>query len=130
MKTKKNTATILWRLSLVSLLPAISASLESFIDDTALDAWVFWKWLVFWVLGIGLFWKGIRLASSQKPASFRPGAFTGKELYSLLLELGFANMALGSMGILSVLNDQWRSIAAITGAVYFALRGIVYLFKK
>ena len=52
------------------------------------------------------------------------------ESFVVIRELGFANIALGVMGILSVINSNWRILAAITGGLFFGLAGIQHLFKK
>ncbi len=87
------------------------------------------KWFVFWTTGIRLFTAGI--SQSSNPA-FTARIFKMKTLesYIVIRELGFANISLGVMGILSVINDHWRILAAITGCLFFGLAGIQHLFKK
>ena len=130
VKTKNTVLFTAWCIALVAILPIASAALESRIDQTALNWPIYWKWFIFWGLGIRLFFKGIRLASAPQYTGLSLSSFSNRECYLLLLELGFANMALGSMGILSVINDQWRLIAAIAGAIYFGLADMLRLLKK
>ena len=52
------------------------------------------------------------------------------ESFVIIRELGFANIAMGVMGILSVLNNNWRVMAAITGGMFLGLAGILHLLKK
>ena len=116
-KTNHTTLFTIWCIALIAVLPITAALLESRIDQVSLNSANYWKWFIFWGVGIRLFFKGIKLASTPQS-------------HLTLLELGFANMALGSMGILSVINDQWRLIAAIAGAIYFGLADMLRLLKK
>jgi hypothetical protein len=132
MKVKTNHTTLftIWCIALIAVLPIGSALLEARIDQVPLNYANYWKWFIFWGVGIRLFFKGVRLASTPQITGLSVSSFKNRESYLLLLELGFANMALGSMGILSVINDQWRLIAAIAGAVYFGLADMLRLLKK
>ncbi len=130
VKTKHTTLFTIWCIALLAVLPIAAALLESRIDQVDLSWPNYWKWFIFWGVGIRLFFKGIKLASTPQFAGLSLSSFKNRESYLLLLELGFANMALGSMGILSVINDQWRFIAAIAGAIYFGLTDMLRLSKK
>jgi hypothetical protein len=99
--------------------------------DQAAPSWPdYWKWFIFWGVGIRLFFKGVKLTSTPQFTGLTLSSFKNRESCLLLLELGFANMALGSMGILSVINDQWRLIAAIAGAIYFGLANMLRVLTK
>ena len=132
MKVKTNHTTLftIWCIALIAVLPITAALIESRIDQVPLNYANYWKWFIFWGVGIRLFFKGVRLASTPQMTGLSVSSFRSRESYLLLLELGFANMALGSMGILSVINDQWRLIAAIAGAIYFGLADMLRLLKK
>ncbi len=88
------------------------------------------KWFVFWPVGIRLFIAGLRQAT--KPA------FTAREIFHLksddsfpiIKELGFANISMGGMAILSFIFPAWRIPAAAAGGLYFGLAGFLHLFKK
>ena len=130
VKNNHTTLFTIWCIALVAVLPIAAAALESRIDHLALNWPTYWKWFIFWGLGIRLFFKGIKLASTPQYTGLSLSSFKNRESYLLLLELGFACMALGSMGILSVINDQWRLIAAIGGAIYFGLSDMLRVIKK
>jgi hypothetical protein len=53
-----------------------------------------------------------------------------RESFVVIRELGFANISMGIMGILSVINNNWRPLAAIVGGLYPGLAGFQHLFKK
>jgi hypothetical protein len=130
VKTKHTALFTVWCIALIAVLPIAAAALESRADQQALSWPIYWKWFIFWGVGIRLFFKGVKLASTPQFTGLSLSSFKNRESYLLLLELGFANMALGSMGILSVINDQWRLIAAIAGAIYFGLADMLRLLKK
>jgi hypothetical protein len=117
-------------MALIAVLPIAAAGLEARIGQVALSWPNYWKWFIFWGVGIRLFFKGIKLASTPQFTGLSLSSFKNRESYLLLLELGFANMALGSMGILSLINDQWRLITAIAGAIYFGLADMLRLLQK
>jgi hypothetical protein len=48
----------------------------------------------------------------------------------IVRELGFANICMGTLGILSLFFIQFRLAAAITGGLYFGLAGLVHIFRK
>jgi hypothetical protein len=112
-KTKHTALFTVWCIALLFVLPIATAVLESRIDHVVLNLSTYWKWYIFWGVGIRLFFRGVILTSAPQQ-----------------MELGFANMALGSMGILSVINDQWRLIAAIAGTIYFGLTDMLRVIKK
>ena len=130
LKTKHTALFTAWCIALLAVFPIAAATLESHIDHVVLNWPTWWKWFIFWGLGIRLFFKGVKLASTPQFTGLSLSSFKNRESYLLLLELGFANMALGSMGILSVINDQWRLIAAIGGAIYFGLSDMLRVIKK
>ena len=130
LKTKHTALFTIWCIALITVLPITATWLESRVDETPPTWPIYWKWFIFWSVGFRLFFKGVRLASTPRVTGLSLLSFSNRESYLLLLELGFANMALGVMGILSVINDQWRPIAAIAGAIYFGLSDLLRLLKK
>lgn len=115
---------------LMFILPAISIAWEIFFEGASFGWPLICKWIVFWCVGIRLFTAGIKQASNPEYTASNIFKFKAKESLVVIRELGFANIALGVMGILSVINTNWRSIAAITGGIFFGLAGVQHLFKK
>ena len=111
------------------VLPLLSIGGEIIFEHESFTWMLIGKWFVFWATGIRLFTAGI--SQSTNP-SFTGRIFKMKtqESFVVIRELGFANISLGVMGILSVINDHWRILAAITGSLFFGLAGIQHLFKK
>lgn len=88
------------------------------------------RWFVFWAVGVRLFTAGL----SQ---SFRPGFTAGNILDAkadptvnqIVQELGFANLAIGTIGILSLSISGWLVPAALAGALFLGLAGIRHIAK-
>jgi hypothetical protein len=112
-------------LLLMLVLPAGSVLLEGFpfgdgIDLIALGG----KWFTFWAVGVRLFLAGLT-------QTFRP-RFTAESIFeiqdpaalAIVREVGFANLAMGTLGLLSLPMPQWLVPAAIVGGLYYGLAGI------
>ena len=126
---RKSNSYLFLNVSLLCVLPFLSVIGEVIFEREAFTWMLVGKWFVFWTTGIRLFTAGISQSSNP--------AFTGRifkmktqESYVVIRELGFANISLGVMGILSVINDHWRTLAAVSGCLFFGLAGIQHLFKK
>lgn len=87
------------------------------------------KWFAFWGVGMRLGIAGVRQA-------FNP-AFTAQDIfeiddarvYPIVRELGFANLALGLLGLFALLPN-WTPPAALAGGVFFALAGWKHVAAK
>jgi hypothetical protein len=126
---RKFNSFLLISISLLCVFPLLSITGEIIFEHESFTWMLVGKWFVFWTTGIRLFTAGI--SQSSNPA-FTARIFKMKtqESYIVIRELGFANISLGVMGILSVINDHWRILAAIVGSLFFGLAGVQHLFKK
>ena len=87
------------------------------------------KWFAFWGVGMRLGIAGLRQA-------FNP-AFTAQDVFEIddtrvhpiVRELGFANLALGLLGLLALI-PHWTTPAALAGGVFFALAGWKHITAK
>ena len=85
------------------------------------------KWFVFWACGIRLAVAGLRQV-------LQPG-FTANEIFEIegsaanpiVRELGFANLCIGLLGIVSLPVPAWQMPAALTGGLYYGLAGLMHL---
>jgi hypothetical protein len=82
------------------------------------------KWFVFWAVGVRLGVAGLRQMVNPE--------FTAKEIFELddtgvhriVVELGFANLAMGIVGLATLLRPGWLAPAGLAGAIYYALAGL------
>jgi hypothetical protein len=112
------------------LLPAASVALEALLHpgSATLTALV-GKWFVFFGVGVRLFMAGVT-------QTFRP-QFTAESIFDLkgpgalaiVREVGFANLAMGTLGLLSLIKAQWVVPAAIVGGLYYGLAGPGHLLR-
>ena len=111
-------------ISLLFILPLLSVIYGHFIEKESIDRQLILKWFIFWAVGIRLFTAGIKQASDPSFTGTKIFKFTSRESYVVIRELGFANIALGVMGILSLINNDWRIIAAISSGLFFGLAAL------
>jgi hypothetical protein len=109
--------------------PLLSVFLEYRMRRTPLDPGLIGKWFVFWSIGVRLFIAGIGQIAMPGIAVLRIFHAT-EEKGPGIRELGLANISMGIMGMVSLVYDEWRPLAAITGGIFFGLAGLRHLFRK
>jgi len=87
------------------------------------------KWYVFWAVGIRLFIAGLRQSTNPKFTAQQILGISSDEPLQIVQELGFANLSIGLLGILTILNSDWIVPAAIVGGLFYGLAGIRHIFK-
>jgi uncharacterized membrane protein len=88
------------------------------------------KWFVFWGIGVRLFLAGLR-------QMFQP-AFTAATIFeisdtgahAIVRELGFANVAMGTLGLASLADGAWLAPSALVGGLYYGLAGIGHIARQ
>jgi hypothetical protein len=126
---KQNYGYLLMSLLLAVILPLLSVLWEHYYELEPYGWELIGKWFIFYAIGIRLFTAGISQASNPAFTSSILHLKT-RESFVVIRELGFANLSLGVMGILSALNNNWRVLAAISGGLFFGLAGILHLLRK
>jgi hypothetical protein len=126
----KNSSYLILNILLLFILPALSVVAEVIVEKESPDWMVIGKWFIFWAVGIRLFTAGIKQSSNPEFTATKIFHLKTAESFVVIRELGFANIALGVMGILSVINSNWRILAAVIGGLFFGLAGLQHLFKK
>jgi hypothetical protein len=121
---------LIMNIFLLFILPLLSIASECIVEKESMNWILIGKWFIFWAIGIRLFTAGIKQSSNPEFTAVKIFKMKSSESFVVIRELGFANIALGVMGILSVINNNWRILAAITGGLFFGLAGIQHLFKK
>lgn len=112
------------------VLPAASVVVEALRASGAPDlVWLIGKWFTFWAVGVRLFSAGIT-------QSFGP-QFTARSIFdvkdpgalAIVREVGFGNLAIGALGLASLIRPGWIVPTAITGGLYFGLAGLGHLYR-
>lgn len=115
---------------LTFIIPAIGFAVEHLISGSSLTFGLFSKWFVFSAVGLRLFLAGIRQIT--KPT------FTAKQIFHIdnpdslpiVIELGFANLCFGLVGLISIVKPEWRIVSAFASGLYYGLAGLLHLLKK
>lgn len=115
---------------LLLVLPLAAALCEHVAEDEVLNMRIVIKWFVFSAVGLRLFIAGIKQASSPEFTAINIFSMRTREGYVVIRELGFANIALGVMGILSAIHDNWRILASVSGGLFFGLAALQHAGKK
>jgi hypothetical protein len=117
-------------IALLLVLPVISILVE-LIAHTSTDlAFLVGKWFVFWAVGVRLFLAGVR--QTMQPSFTAKTIFEigDKDAEKIVVELGFANLAMGALGLLSLAQPAWIVPAAIVGGLYYGLAGIKHAMNS
>jgi hypothetical protein len=88
------------------------------------------KWYVFWAVGVRLSLAGLRQIIQPRYTAETILRLKGAESLFFVRELGFANAAMGSVGIASLFAPSWVTPAAMLGTIYYGLAGINHCFHK
>jgi len=104
-------------------LPLLSIGAEAATSHAAHGALLVCKWFVFWAMGWRLLLAGIRQIVQPAFTAREILGLKSEESHLLVRELGFANVAMGLLGVASLLQPGWRVAAALTGGVFYAFAG-------
>src|SRR5271155_4442810 len=88
------------------------------------------KWYVFWAMGVRLLLAGLRQTLQPAYTARTILGLEGKECLVLVRELGFANLAMGSIAAVSLYVPGWVIPAALVGGIYYGLAGINHIFQE
>ncbi|HTY57195.1 MAG TPA: DUF6790 family protein [Bacteroidota bacterium] len=115
---------ILMIIALMFVFPALSILVEMavFRSDAGF-VFLMGKWFVFWGVGIRLFSAGLRQSLQPRFTAEQIFGISDPEPRAIVRELGFANLSIGVLGIISLLNGMWILPSAIAGGVFYGLAG-------
>jgi hypothetical protein len=87
------------------------------------------KWFVFWACGVRLFLAGVK--QTMQPRFTAETIFEIKDpaAQAIVREVGFGNLAIGTLGLCSLANANWVVPAAIVGGLYYGLAGVGHLIR-
>ena len=88
------------------------------------------KWFVFWAVGVRLVIAGARQVLQPAHAALSFFSIEDPKARPIVQELGFGNLALGMLGLVSLWQIGWIAPAALAGALYYGLAGIRHLGDK
>ena len=114
----------------MAVLPVGSILVEFFISKSSTNLLLLvGKWFVFWAIGIRQFLAGLRQAI--RPEFTAEGIFgiKSRDPLPIVQELGFANLSMGVLGILSLVDGRLAFPSAIVSGLFFGIAGIKHLIR-
>jgi len=113
---------------LLAVIPAGSIVLEAWLSGGSL--WpLIGKWYVFWACGVRLSMAGI--FQTLRPQFTAQGIFGLNDPAALgvVREIGFGNLSMGALGLLTLLKPEWLVPAAIVCGLYYGLAGLGHAMR-
>ena len=113
----------------MAILPIGSILIEAKVGGgSATSLPLIGKWFVFWVVGVRLFIAGVSQAMNP---GYTAALLDVKETTSFITiqELGFANIAMGTLGLLALFNPHWVTPGAVAGGLFLGLAGVRHVLK-
>lgn len=113
------------------IFPIVSIAIDLLLgnNDTGLVA-IIGQWFIFWAVGVRLLTAGVRQIIKPHLTSEGILGIKSKEAGQLVRELGFANVSIGIVAIISLWITAWQSAAALAGGLFLLLAGIEHIPKK
>jgi hypothetical protein len=106
------------------VLPIACAAGEMLIGNVPFSLVAVGKWFVLWSVGVRLLLAGLRQIFQPRYTAQVILSLKNDESLILVRELGFANFAIGLVGIGSAIFPSWRPAGALAGGVFYALAGV------
>jgi hypothetical protein len=108
---------------LLAVLPIVSIVVETALRHGDL-LFLIGKWFVFWACGARLFLAGIRQTLNPAFTASTIFEIEDKGVEKIVQELGFGNLSLGLLSLLTIFAPAWIVPAAIAGGLYYGLAGL------
>jgi hypothetical protein len=114
---------------LTILFPAGSAVYERFVQHADVP-WMLLigPWMVFWAGGVRLFLAGLRQTFQPRFTSEQIFGIKSDDPIPIVQELGFSNLAMGTLCLLSLPMRQMLVPAAVVSGLYYGLAGVKHVF--
>lgn len=114
----------------MGVLPVVSILIEAlpFPGGAGLVALI-GKWFVFWAVGVRLLLAGVRQIFDPAFTAQTIFKVTDKPAQKIVAELGFGNVAIGTLGVLAIFKSRWV-MPAVAGLVFSGLAGVKHLLTS
>lgn len=88
------------------------------------------KWFVFWGCGARLVMAGVM--QTLRPSFTASGIFriADPSAEAIVRELGFANLAMGTLGLATILRPDWLLPAALACGLFYGLAGLGHVLRS
>lgn len=116
--------------TLMLVFPLLSVGVEASTTGATVGAPLIGKWFVFWAVGCRLFLAGMRQIVQPGYTARVILGLKHDESQLVVRELGFANIAIGSIGIVSLFMPSWRLAAALAGGIFYGFAGVNHALQS
>lgn len=112
-------------LLLMFVLPAVSVLAEKLVFHSP-NEWMLLvgRWFVFWPVGVRQFVAGVMQVLRPDFTAQRIFEIKDPAVFGLVREVGFGNLAMGTIGLASLVYTGWVVPAAVAGGIYYGLAGV------
>ena len=115
---------------LMAVLPICSILVEALIFKGTADLWMLLgKWFVFWAVGVRQLTAGVRQTAWPRLTAEGVFGIRSKEPWPIVRELGFANLSMGVLGVLSLFVSGLTRPSAIVSGLFFGIAGVAHLVR-
>jgi len=115
---------------LLVVLPAVSVILEAVVAPHGLGVMrLVREWYVFWACGIRLLLAGIRQVLQPRFTATEIFDLDSVKAFPMVREIGFGNLAMGTLAVWTMFRHDWVVPAAIVGGLYYGLAGLGHVFR-
>ena len=111
------------------VLPIACTVGEVLIGNVPFSLVIVGKWFVLWSVGVRLLLAGFRQIFQPRYTAQVILSLKSEESLILVRELGFANFAVGLVGVGSAVFPSWRPAGALAGGVFYALAGANHVLR-
>jgi hypothetical protein len=116
---------------LLFILPAISVVAEALLRAGGADIiLLIGKWFVFWGVGIRLFIAGVRQVVQPRFTAESIFQVRDRGALGIVREVGFANLSMGALGLLTLPKPGFLVAATIVGGLYYGLAGAGHAARR
>ncbi|MGC1583397.1 MAG: DUF6790 family protein [Candidatus Acidiferrales bacterium] len=118
-------------LLLMLVFPCVSIYAEhAFCHSSAPLMMLVGKWFVFWSAGVRLFLAGLRQFFQPRFTSEEIFGIKSDDVLPLVRELGVANFATGTVGLLSIIKPSFILPVAIAAAIFYGIAGVRHVAPR
>lgn len=114
-------------IALMGVLPILSVVVELVAVAAADPVTLVGKWFVFWAVGVRLFLAGVKQTTDPGFTARSIFQIADRDAEKVVVELGFANLSIGLLGLLTIFEPGWIVPAALAGGLFYALAGIQHV---
>jgi hypothetical protein len=110
-------------IALLFVLPLVSTLVEVALTTGDIVS-IAGKWLVFWAVGVRFVMAGVKQVLQPAFTAQTIFRLTNEAAFPIVREVGFGNLSMGALGLLSLAMPAWTVPAALVGGLYYVLAGL------